>query len=188
MKSLTTQIADTIDPPEPVAPTQRTERASGQKSDWLERFPPGGPKNEKFSGQEGGEQGTQFSIRGRQKPTALLSKMKSFAKQGGQNIKIEPEAIQRPVKVVKDFLSSLTNPPAFTPSQSSRFYDSQYVYRNEGFGEYSVEPVGGLSDQSDSISANVAMEMEEQEASEEILALLQDPRTTALCTATSDTM
>lgn len=188
MKSLTTQIADTIDPPEPVAPTQRTERASGQKSDWLERFPPGGTKNEKFSGQEGSEQNTQFSVWGRQKPTALLSKMKSLAKQGGQNIKIEPEAIQRPVKVVKDFLSSLTNPPAFTPSQSSRFYDSQYVYQNEGFGEYPVEPVGGLSDQSDLISANVAVEMEEQEASEEILAVLQDPRTTALCTATSDTM
>ena len=187
MKSLTTQIADTIDPPEPVAPSQRTDRASGQKSDWLERYPPGGMKTEKFSGQEGSEQGTQFSIRGIQKPTALFSKMKSFAKQGGQNIKIEPEAIQRPVRVVKDFLSSLTNPQPFTASQSSRFYDSQYVYRNEGFGEYPVEPVD-ISDQSDLISSNVAMEMEEQEASEEILALLQDPRTSALCAVTSDAM
>lgn len=181
MKSLTTQIADRIDPPESHATTQRTERTSSLK---------GGQRVERsletFSGQDG-EQGEQPS-RSIQKPTALLSKMKSLkslAKQGGQGVRIEPEAIQRPVKVVKDFLSSLANPQPSPPSYGTRFYESPYVYRNEGYG-YPAESAETFD--VNLSPADVALEVEEQEDSDEVPVPVQDPRVSTFCTATSEAM
>ena len=68
------------------------------------------------------------------KGSSLMSKVKTLALQGRQTIALEPEAIQRPVKKVKELLSSLAGPPLpmATPTPP------QTVFRNE---EYFSPPV-----------------------------------------------
>jgi len=114
-----------------------------------------------------------------------MKSLKSLAKQGGQGVRIEPEAIQRPVKVVKDFLSSLANPQPSPPSYGTRFYESPYVYRNEGYG-YPAESAETFD--VNLSPADVALEVEEQEDSDEVPVPVQDPRVSTFCTATSEAM
>ena len=179
-----------MDPPELHATTQRTERASILKSERLERYPSTGQRSERSSETvpvQDGEQGEQVA-RGIQKPVALLSKMKSlksFAKQGGQGVRREPEAIQRPVRVVKDFLSSLANPQPSPPSQGIRFYDSPYVYRNEGYG-YPAE--SAVTSDLNVTPDDIAVEVEEQKDSDGTPVPVQDPRVSAFCTAATGAM
>ena len=63
---------------------------------------------------------------GLQKPSTLLSKVKNIAKQGG--VSLDSNKIQKPVKRMKELLSSLTNPPLLTSQDSQTS-----LYNNENF-------------------------------------------------------
>ncbi len=88
------------------------------------------------------EGSTRGGSGGLQKPAALISKMKSIAIQGGQNIGIEPETIQRPMKKMKELFSSIAGPqlpsasppnyrPLSLPPSQPHSFGYQTVYRNE---------------------------------------------------------
>ena len=63
---------------------------------------------------------------GIQKPSTLLSKVKNIAKQGA--VSLDSHKIQKPVKMMKGLLSSLTNPPLLTSQESQTS-----LYNNENF-------------------------------------------------------
>lgn len=124
---------------------------------------------------------------GLQKPAALISKMKSMAIQGGQNIGIEPESIQRPMKKMKELLSSITapqpSPPVYnTLTTTSSQPHTQTAYRNED-----ALPMPAQLRSAGPTSMTVP-EPAGSAASTTELSSLQDSQVLEFSTATSDAM
>ena len=118
---------------------QQAEKSTAMKeksSPLLERKTDGerAQKTRKRSKIVNREPENEGSILGKPMPAAFISKVKSIARQGSQNIGIEPEAIQRPMRKMKKMLSSITNPQQSSPPKS---HDS--VYRNEDYFSQSSE-------------------------------------------------
>ena len=122
--------------------------------------------------------------------SSLFSKMKSIAKQGGQNIGLESGK-----RRVKGLLSSLTSPnlhssslPAqrssLTPSsQAGGYFDSQLVFRNEDY----LKPTSQTSITS-SVRTSPTECMATPPVREATPTPSHDPETKAFATATMDTM
>ena len=194
------------------ASSRAHELEGSDRSDSVERKEKGspGPLGRKSDGvgrvtKKDSEQERPTAIVGVPKSSgsSLFSKMKSIAKQGGQNIGLESEKIQRPMRMVKGLFSSLTNPnphssltsttppqrSSLTPSAlpqrslSGGYYDSQVVFRNEDYlhqtSQTSLTSSTGTSPSEQLITPPM---------SEATLALPQDPETKAFSTATMDTM
>ena len=176
--------ADTVERSESSERNEKTSPGSlGRKSAALGR---------KNSLESEVERATSAGVQ-RSSGSSFFSKMKSIAKQGGQNIGLESGK-----RRVKGLFSSLTSPnphssltpipPAqrssLTPSsQSGGYFDSQLVFRNEDCVK--PTPQTGITG---SIHTSPTEYMVSAPVSEATPTPSHDPETTAFATATMDSM